>query len=400
LKYSEISDNINGSNNIEKYNNKKKTVFKNKMKYFIDLGLVITFSTTFLTGFIKFPGILQSLGINLRELPMYEISIIHDYGAMLMGWLILGHLLLNFKWIISMTKKMFKKVNKKKLLTRLGVFFIVFLFLILMLQNPAVQRFLFGPSNAIMIEGIGSFDYDPAAIETIRPDIFQDGHFSIFDVLVYLDNRSKINLEYHFDNSMNTHIIDKINGKSNWWYEAYFDQGWPEDNVYRMDHYPHKNNMYISFFREDKSKIEKIYGIFKEEITRIQLNGGKVIIPRVIIQGTDDRLIFDNVEVTAHNLRDDFLQNGTITAIDVIMSLGDAGKLDYKLQWYDEIGLATVKNYWVEKINDDKAHDRCGFVYEEGSYEFHGFSGNHIHIPSDIRVINSPEYEEWFWICI
>jgi hypothetical protein len=94
------------------------------------------------------------------------------------------------------------------------------------------------------------------------------------------------------------------------------------------------------------------------------------------------------------------LQNGTIVAIDVIMSLGDAGLIDYELQWYTTIGSAEVKNYFVEKINSDKSHDRCGFVYEAGSYNFRGFSGNHIHIPSDIRVIHHPDYVEYFWICI
>ena len=82
------------------------------------------------------------------------------------------------------------------------------------------------------------------------------------------------------------------------------------------------------------------------------------------------------------------------------MSLGDADLITYELQWYTTIGSAEVKNYFVDKINSDKSQGRCGFVYEAGSYDFRGFSGNHIHIPSDIRVINNPEYVEFFWICI
>jgi len=52
----------------------------------------------------------------------------------------------------------------------------------------------------------------------------------------------------------------------------------------------------------------------------------------------------------------------------------------------------------VDGINEDEAHGTCGFVYEAGSEKLR--YGNHIHIPSDYRIINSPEYEEWFWICL
>lgn len=83
------------------------------------------------------------------------------------------------------------------------------------------------------------------------------------------------------------------------------------------------------------------------------------------------------------------------------MSLADEGEITYQLQWYESIGTASiVKNYWVEAINDDVAYGTCGFVYESGSYLFKFFKGNHIHLPSDARVINSPEYVEFFWICL
>jgi hypothetical protein len=94
-------------------------------------------------------------------------------------------------------------------------------------------------------------------------------------------------------------------------------------------------------------------------------------------------------------------QDVVITAMDVIMTLGDNGLISYDLQWYNSIGSAgIVQDYFVERINDDESFGRCGFVYEEGSNKYSGFKGNHIHIPADIRVLNSPEYMEWFWICI
>ncbi|MBW6463230.1 MAG: hypothetical protein K0B84_03485 [Firmicutes bacterium] len=99
--------------------------------------------------------------------------------------------------------------------------------------------------------------------------------------------------------------------------------------------------------------------------------------------------------------RPDIFKPGVITAIDTILSLGEAGLLSYDLQWYESIGTAgLVKSYWVERINEDQSAGRCGFVYEAGNELFRFFKGNHNHIPSDIRVLNSPAYLEYFWICI
>ena len=94
-------------------------------------------------------------------------------------------------------------------------------------------------------------------------------------------------------------------------------------------------------------------------------------------------------------------QPGVVTAIDTILSLAEAGEITYDLQWYESIGSAgVVKSYWVNRINLDASFGRCGFVYEAGNKTFEFFLGNHNHIPSDIRVINSPQYVKYFWICI
>lgn len=74
------------------------------------------------------------------------------------------------------------------------------------------------------------------------------------------------------------------------------------------------------------------------------------------------------------------------------------GEITHKLTWYEKIGQADILNYFVDGINNDIAYGTCGFVYEAGSEKLR--FGNHIHIPSDYRVLNSPEYEEWFWICL
>ena len=84
---------------------------KNKIKYFVDIGLIISFLLVFVTGIIKFGKLLRAIGIDLnyKELPMSEITAIHDWSGVFMGLLILIHLILNFDWIISCSKELFKK---------------------------------------------------------------------------------------------------------------------------------------------------------------------------------------------------------------------------------------------------------------------------------------------------
>lgn len=254
--------------------------------------------------------------------------------------------------------------------------------------------------GTISIEDIGVFGFDAATVDTVRPDIFKPGHFSLFDILVHLDQAGSIDMQYHFDPSMNTHVIDSINGIGNWWYHAYYDGGWLEENAFRMDHYPYKDEMFIEVKQHSGAfTLEDYYTAYADEVARKQMNGGQVIIPWVSIR--DCNLVytdFNNVQVWAHNLRSDTFQEGVITAIDVIMSMADQGLISYDLQWYDSIGSAgIVRSYWVERIDGCQASGMCGFVYDVGArWTFYGL--NHIHIPSDYRVLNSPEYERWFWI--
>jgi len=270
------------------------------------------------------------------------------------------------------------------------------------LENPVEvpsEETLPKKTGKVTIES-STFTFDPSRVETTRSDIFNPGYFSIFDVLVQLDKQGDIDLQYHFDENKNTHIIDSIDQETDWWYQVYYSGGWPERNVFRPDHYPWKDQTTLTFYKETRSKITRIYAIWEEEVTR-KNNNQVIIIPEVDIRSKSFNKNFKNVIVTAHNLRNDIFKNGTITAIDVILSLGDQGKISYELQYYDSIGTAgLVKSYWVEAINQDIASGRCGYVYEAGATQFQRASGNHIHLPSDIRVLNAPEYVEYFWICI
>lgn len=259
----------------------------------------------------------------------------------------------------------------------------------------------------VEIAGNGFFTVDPDGIQTVRPDIVQTNHFTVFDLLVKLDQDGQIALEYHYDESMGTHIIDSLNGESGWWYEARYSAGWFERNTHRMDHYLVKDETEVRFSIERASRLEKLYLAFEEEMARVVANDGKVILPRVTIEGPRrEELVFEDIEVRAHDTRIDVLQPGTVTALDILLSLGEQGFLtQLGITWYEWIFTADpVDHYFVEYIKggpiDAQAQGSCGFVYEVGYSSIPGFGGAHIHIPTDTRVILAPEYALWFWLCL
>jgi len=256
--------------------------------------------------------------------------------------------------------------------------------------------------GTIRIEDIGEFSFDTSKIQSVRQDIFQQGYFSLFDILLYLDRQSDIALDYHFDDAMGTHVVDAINGERGWWYQAYYSGGWFEKNVFRMDMYPYKDGTTIRVFGENEQHLVNIYRTFREEVVRLESNGGNIIIPEVTIQSHEVKKNFHDVVVVPHNVRADVLKPGVVTALDILLSLAEQGELSLlKLTWYESIdGADPVDSYWVEQIDEAEAFGRCGLVYETGPTEFPGSAGSHIHIPSDMRVIVSPEYALWFWICL
>ena len=391
--------------------------------YIVDVLLFIFSIIVVISGVIKFPSLLPLLNIDPFSLPQAEITFLHDWIGIVLTVLTLVHIILNWKWIQAMSKK---------LLNRRIIQFIIFFSIvgtaavigyfysnktettILEYQIEEASNEIEGVDlnsqqetkpiemNRIIIEGIGEFEFNPKEISAIRGDVFKEGFFSVFDVLIYLDETDQINMEYEFSEEHRTHIIRDINGLEDWWYVAHYDGGWPENNAWRMDLFPYKDRSSIRLRQIEIDRIQAIYDSFAEETVLTKLDDGNIVIPEVIIQGKSTVRVFENVDVSAHNLRDDFFLEGTITAIDVILSLSDAGLITHRLNWYESIGSAgIVKNYFVDEINGDESYGRCGFVYELGEDLFAGFRGNHIHIPSDIRVLQTtPDYVEFFWICI
>jgi hypothetical protein len=260
----------------------------------------------------------------------------------------------------------------------------------------------------VEITGLGRFDVSPVGITAARTDRFQPEHISVFDVLVRLAEREGIDLAYHYDESMETFVLDSLDGRSGWWYEAHYAGGWMERNVQRMDEYLVKDGTQVRFYPERQSRWHAVHESFRDEVARREENKGQIVIPLVVLEGPrGSRVSFENVVVTAHDARLDLFQPGTVTALDILISLGVQGQLDrLGLTWYERIFTADpVDHYFVEFIDAGdalraQAFGGCGFVYEVGDRAFQGFAGAHIHIPTDARVLLSPEYAHWFWICL
>jgi hypothetical protein len=133
--------------------------------------------------------------------------------------------------------------------------------------------------------GSETYTFNPDNVNTTRPDIFNPGYFSMFDVLVHVAEKEYIDLEYHFDESMNTHVVDSIDGEEDWWYMAFYDGGWSENNFFRPDHYPWKDGTTLRFFKVKRDTLDLAYDIFRKEVARKRGMEGKVVIPRVVIDG-------------------------------------------------------------------------------------------------------------------
>ncbi len=305
---------------------------------------------------------------------------------------------LDFDYVLSIFMILHVGIGAKFFLTRrkithwstnLSIIFLVFFFLFMSVAIDLPT----GLGDPHVRIGRNIYNYIPEEVETARPDLFKNGSFSVFDVLLHLDSKGEIDLNYHFNTSMDTYVIDSLNGGINWWYYTYYSGGGREQNVERIDHYPWKPGAMIGLYQESVSYIQSAYSTFKEEVDRLTYNNGSVIIPTVYVSGHSFNETFYNVTVSPHNLRNETFQFDVITAIDVIMTLGDLGDITYELTWHESFRNAIyVHSYFVSKINTDETAGRCGFLYD--------VSGSYIYLSADERIITSPESINFYWGCL
>ena len=85
---------------------------RTKLNYIVNMGLGLSFFICFVTGLIKWPGLIKLIGTSAyRTLQFRNISMIHDWSGLIMGLLVLVHLTLHWRWIVAVTKNMFWKQN-------------------------------------------------------------------------------------------------------------------------------------------------------------------------------------------------------------------------------------------------------------------------------------------------
>lgn len=84
-----------------------------KLNYWVDMGMGLSVIVTFLTGIVKWPGLINIIGLSNKEIPKAAISAMHDWAGLLMGLFVLVHLILHWKWITCVTKKTFRKEKKE-----------------------------------------------------------------------------------------------------------------------------------------------------------------------------------------------------------------------------------------------------------------------------------------------
>jgi hypothetical protein len=238
------------------------------------------------------------------------------------------------------------------------------------------------------------------------------GHFSVFDVLNYLSEAEGFELEYVFDEALQTYVIHSLSGLSGWWYDAHYEGGGFDKTVLRMDQFPVKDGMSILFYLEDPARLDGILTHFEEEVTRLAKSNGSVIIPLVTLQSSASTVEFRDVAVAAHDARSDAFQPGTITMLDVLLSLGEQGVLaELDLDWRDVDGdISIVDGYYVVSIQAEsfapEVTGSCVLTHQlqgDTIAEFlspHTHTMSHIHLTADLEVLTSPEAVEWLWICL
>jgi hypothetical protein len=267
-------------------------------------------------------------------------------------------------------------------------------------------------AGTLEIRGLGELSFDPAAITTLRPDIFLPGHFSVFDVLVHLSETNGFELEFSFDEELQTHVIHSLSGLSGWWYDAHYEGGSFDKSVVRMDQFPVKDGMNILLYLEDPARLEAIHQHFQEEVSLLADNDGLVIIPTVTLLSSTATVEFSNVVITGHDTRADVFQPGVITMLDVLLSLGDQGDLlQLGLDWRKEDGdILVVDGYYVTSIQAEgfapETTGSCVLTHQLSGVtiaEFlspHTHTMSHIHLTADLEILVSPESVEWLWICL
>lgn len=74
------------------------------INYGIDIAMLLSFIVCSISGFIKWPGLIFSLGLNYQIVNIGLITILHDWSGLMLCSLAMFHVMMHWKWMATMTR--------------------------------------------------------------------------------------------------------------------------------------------------------------------------------------------------------------------------------------------------------------------------------------------------------
>ncbi|BDY04555.1 hypothetical protein [Ferrimonas sp. YFM] len=244
-----------------------------------------------------------------------------------------------------------------------------------------------------------------------RPDIFVDGHYSVFDALRYLAaTRADLKLEQvqgPAQTGRDTHdfvvswdrngdgVFDENDDDiyanfqgAHWYSRLKYDGGeliklngtltglGPQGEAHyeRLDQIWVQPQMTIRFQPFSPEMTARRYWVQQQEMARLSAGGGKVVLPQLQIMkpGEPKPVVIPNLEVTAHNMRPDIFQPGVITKMDIFLSAADAG-LDVAFNYWPSLSTgARVEHFALFRVDGIASQVGRGWATVYGDMAVHG----------------------------
>ena len=85
---------------------------REKILYLLNVLLALSFLLSLITGIIKWPSLTIYFTGIYRVIPAPIMTSIHDWSGAALTVLVFIHLVLHRKWIVTMSKKIFKRKAK------------------------------------------------------------------------------------------------------------------------------------------------------------------------------------------------------------------------------------------------------------------------------------------------
>lgn len=83
----------------------RQTMKQTTVNYSIDILMLIAAFLCGVTGIIKWPGLILSLGLTYQDIPITAITAVHDWSGLAICTLAVIHIFMHGKWIVTMTRQ-------------------------------------------------------------------------------------------------------------------------------------------------------------------------------------------------------------------------------------------------------------------------------------------------------